>query len=247
MTELTVRAVWRYPVKSMLGQRIGEAEAGTHGVVGDRAWSLVDQESGMNLTARRQPELLLASARLAGTTIDEGVVITLPDGTETGDDEALSRWLQRDVRLVAAADGQAATFETQADETETGAWIHWDGPNGSFHDSSRSRISLVSTSTLGQWDLRRFRINVILDGEGEDDLVGRRFDLGDATLEATKRIDRCVMVTRPQAPSDGLDPLGRDLSVLKTINRDRDSYLGIGALIPASGRIAVGDQVVLAR
>ena len=66
MSELSVVDLWRFPVKSMLGERLNEASVGPAGITGDRAWSLVDRETGMHLTARRQPELLLASARLAG-------------------------------------------------------------------------------------------------------------------------------------------------------------------------------------
>ena len=53
---------------------------------------------------------------------------------------------------------------------------------GPFHDSPRIRLSLVSTGTLGTWDRRRFRANVVLDGAGEDALEGARCELGEARL-----------------------------------------------------------------
>ncbi len=243
MTDLTVTELWRYPVKSMLGERLPSAHIGLHGITGDRAWSLVDVESGANLTARREPELLLASARLAGPTVADGVIITLPDGTETDDDEALSAWLGRPVELRAAAPDRTGTFETQADASETGEWIRWEGPSGSFHDSTRRMVSLVSATTLRDWDRRRFRINVILDGDGEDDLVGRTVGLGGAILDVTRPIDRCVMTTRPQAAHDGEPSLERDLSVLKTINAERATFLGIGAVVPQPGLVTIGDGI----
>ncbi len=244
MSELTVVELWRYPVKSMLGERLRNADVGRHGITGDRAWSLLDVESGTNLTARRQPELLLASARLAGPTVDDGVIITLPDGTETDDDQTLSAWLGRPVELRAASAEATGTYETQLDENETGDWLRWQGPSGSFHDSTRTMVSLVSTTTLGSWDRRRFRINVILDGDGEDDLVGETVRLGGATLDVTKQIDRCVMTTRPQAANNGDGPLDRDLSVLKTINAERNSLLGIGALVSGAGSVSIDDRLV---
>ncbi|MEX2628057.1 MAG: MOSC N-terminal beta barrel domain-containing protein, partial [Ilumatobacteraceae bacterium] len=63
---MRVVELWRYPVKSLQGERIESCDVGEHGLVGDRAWGLVDQRSGYVLTARRVPELLMASARLVG-------------------------------------------------------------------------------------------------------------------------------------------------------------------------------------
>ena len=243
MTELTVNELWRYPVKSMLGERLESASIGSHGVIGDRAWSLVDLESGTSLTARRRPELLLASARLAGVTVDDGVVITLPDGTETDDNAILTVWLGQPTELREAVPDGTGTYETQLDIGETGDWIRWQGPAGSFHDSTRTKVSLVSTATLRDWDRRRFRTNVILNGDGEDDLVGQTIQLGGATLEVLKHIDRCVMTARPQAAHDGEPALDRDLSVLKTINHERGSLLGIGALVGNPGSVSIGDQL----
>lgn len=243
MSDLTVIELWRYPVKSLLGERLPTADVGRHGLAGDRAWSLVDLETGTNLTARRRPELLLAAARLAGSAVEDGVVITLPDGTETDDNRMLSRWLGQPVELRAAADGISGTYETQADLAETGDWFRWEGPTGSFHDSTRTMVSLVSTATLRDWDRRRFRVNVILDGDGEDELVGRSVQLGGATLDVAKHIDRCVMTTRPQAASGGESALERDLAVLKTINAERGSLLGIGALVAEPGSISLGHRL----
>ena len=115
-------------------------------------------------------------------------------------------------------------------------WDAFPGAQGAFHDSSRTRVSLVSTATLGTWDRRRFRANVVLAGEGEDALVGRRVRLGGAELDVVKQIDRCVMVTRPQPGG-----IGRDTGVLKTIHRQREGYLAVGALVTRPGPVAVGD------
>jgi uncharacterized protein YcbX len=99
-------------------------------------------------------------------------------------------------------------------------------------------VSLVSTATIGAWDRRRFRSNVLLDGDGEDSLVGSRVTLGDAVIDVGMRIERCVMTVRPQP--GGIE---RDLQVLRTIARERDTCLAIGALVTQAGRIAVGDAL----
>ena len=242
--DLRVTELWRYPVKSMLGEQLTEVDVGQHGMIGDRGWALFDTESGFHLTGRREPELLMASARLAGPTVEDGVIVTLPDGTETDDDQELSRWLGRSVTLAPAGSEVAGTFETPLDDTdEDGGWGQWTGPAGSFHDSTRTMVSLVSNATMGRWDRRRFRINVILDGSDEDSLVGSSLSLGTTRLHVTKQIARCVMVTRPQPAVDDESALDRDLDVLRTINRDRESLLGIGALVANPGRVALGDAI----
>jgi len=244
---MQVQQIWRFPVKSMQGERLTEAMIGPAGIEGDRGWALLDVESGKHLTARRSPELLFASARLAGPTVADGVRITLPNGTETDSDHTLSDWLGRPVRLQAASDDVEGHFETQADETETGDWFTWDGPSNSFHDSGRAQISLVSASAFGDWDRRRFRINVVLDESGDVDLVGQRIGLGGAEVEVLKQIDRCVMTTRPQPAfedAQGSEPaIERDLDVLRTINRDFATFLGVGANTVTPGAVAVGDAV----
>ena len=62
--------------------------------------------------------------------------------------------------------------------------------------------------------------------------------LGEATLSVGQHIERCVMVTRPQP--GGID---KDLGVLRTIARERDARLAIGALVDAPGTVAVGDAL----
>jgi uncharacterized protein len=241
---MRVTQLWRYPVKSLQGERLDAADVDEHGLVGDRRWALFDLETGNGLTARRVPELLLASARLHP---DGSVGIRLADGTETTDDVALSRWLGRDVTLRAAADtGEAPTYENPlvADDGAESEWSTWQGPTEVFHDSTRTNVSLCSEATLARFapidEVRRFRFNVLLDGTdgSEDTLIAGPARLGSVRVDVTKPIARCVMVTRPQP--GGIE---RDTSVLKRINRERASCLGIGALVRSPGTIAVGDEL----
>lgn len=230
---MRVVGLWRFPVKSLGGEALAESDVLSAGLKGDRAWGIRDSTTGYVLTARREPKLLLARARLAEAG---DVEIWLPDGTLTGDDAVLSDWLGRPVQLVRAELG-SATFEGVSDPGTERNWETWQVPPGAFHDSSDARVTILSTGSLGNWDLRRFRANVIVDGAGEDELVGKVVALGTCLLEVTARVGRCVMVTRPQP---GLE---RDLDVLKTINRERGGCLSVGALVRRLGRVAVGDTV----
>jgi uncharacterized protein YcbX len=230
---MKVAAIWRYPVKSLQGEPLARAEVGRHGIAGDRGWAIVDDATGFTLTARREPRLLFARA-----SVDEsGLRITLDDGTTPHTDDDLSDWLGRRVRLDEAGQ-RGGLFETPADaEDEGGEWLQWRGPGGAFHDSARTKVSLVSAETLGDWDARRFRSNVVLDGNGEDELVGSSITIGSTQLAVLKRIDRCVVVTRAQPD------LGRDLEVLRTINRERSTCLGVGATVTRPGQMRVGDEL----
>jgi uncharacterized protein YcbX len=237
MTDLRVSEIWRYPIKSVGGERVAVATVTDLGIVGDRGWGIFDVETDTVLTARRTPELLFASALLSGAD----VTITLPDGSELSSadescNEQLSVWLKRPVELRAAGE-EGGTYEVPLDFENDENWVSWQGPGGAWHDSEASRVSLVSRDTMREWDQRRFRANVILEGAGEDDLVGIHINLGTTELAVMKAIDRCVIVTRPQP---GLE---RDLDVLRTINAERATNLSIGALVVTEGTISEGDAL----
>jgi hypothetical protein len=110
-----VAALWRYPVKSMQGEALDEARLGAAGVVGDRAYAVVEVGTGRVASAkhpRKWGALFACRARFvapprAGAP-PPAVAVTLPDGERVVSDDrgvhaALSRALGRAVRLVAAA------------------------------------------------------------------------------------------------------------------------------------------------
>jgi uncharacterized protein YcbX len=235
---MRVLELWRYPVKSLQGEQLESVAVTGDGLEGDRRFAIYDLETGFGLTARRVPELLFASARLRG---DGSVDLTLPDGSPAHDDDGLSAWLGRRVALRTLDAEEPRRYESPVvdfeHETERD-WAPFDGAPGAFHDSPRARVSLVSTATIGSWDRRRFRSNVLLDGDGEDSLVGSQVTLGDAVIDVGMRIERCVMTVRSQPGG-----IGRDLRVLRTIARERDACLAVGALVTQPGRVSVGDAL----
>jgi len=99
---MRIEQLWRYPGKSLLGERLPTLRFVDDGIEGDRMWGIQDPRDGRILTARREPRLLYVSSRLAASNLP---VITLPDGQEvagTGPaiDAALSAWLGNSVTLV---------------------------------------------------------------------------------------------------------------------------------------------------
>ncbi len=100
---MQVTEVWRYPVKSMVGERVDEAELGERGMVGDRAWAVRDEVRGGIRGAKKIGGLMRLGAAYADGP-GSAVTITLPDGTTTTTDDpgaaaAVSRALDHEVTL----------------------------------------------------------------------------------------------------------------------------------------------------
>jgi uncharacterized protein YcbX len=229
---LSVREIWRYPVKSMMGEQLEVAQLGPHGIAGDRAWAVRDEVTGTILTGRREPRLLTAVARL----VDARPVIELPDGRHATSSYELSAWLDRPVEFVQAG-STPGTYENPLDVDGESNWVSWQGPTGSFHDGS-STVSLVSTGTLVDFEPARFRINVILDGEGEDALVEHDATIGSVGVHVRKPIDRCIMVARAQRG------IAADLSVLKRVIAERNNRMGVGATVYRPGTLSLGERLL---
>ena len=111
----SVAELWRFPVKSMKGEQLQEVTVTEQGVLGDRAYALIDGETGKVVSAKSVklfPDLLACQAAFVAPSRAEGelppVRIDLPNGTSvTGDssdvDRALSAHFRRDVRLARVA------------------------------------------------------------------------------------------------------------------------------------------------
>ena len=106
-----VVSIWRYPVKSMAGERLVTADIGELGLHADRMWAVRDLELGCTTGAKRLPMLMWCTARYASPPpADAGpgnapeVVIGFPDGSEVssadpGVHRRLSEYVDRDVEL----------------------------------------------------------------------------------------------------------------------------------------------------
>lgn len=226
---MRVTEIWRYPVKSLGGETLTTAPVDDRGIEGDRGWGVYDPATGMVLTGRREPGLLFLSARLVAGRPE----IRTDRGTVLPDDAALSDHLGRPVELRSADDGPG-TFENPMDIDHDADWVQWQSAGTTFHDG-RSTVSLATEREFGAWDRRRFRINVIVDGDAIT--TEGPMTVGQVGFRVRKPIERCVMVSRAQPG------IGRDLSVLKTIIREHDNQLGVGAIVTTPGTISIGDEL----
>jgi uncharacterized protein YcbX len=111
----SVAALWRFPVKSMQGEQLREVEVTARGIVGDRAYALIDAETGKVASAKSVklfPELLVCRAAFVAAPQAEReappVRIDLPNGksvtSDSSDvDRTLSAHFRREVRLARVA------------------------------------------------------------------------------------------------------------------------------------------------
>src|SRR5215210_3407283 len=124
----TIRALWRFPVKSMLGEELDAADLTEGGIVGDRAYAIRDRETGKVASAKhskRWPNLLDCRATFVepprpGDELPP-VRIDLADGTSVLSDApdvdaVLSRFFGRDVELASAADNGYTIDQYHPDE-----------------------------------------------------------------------------------------------------------------------------------
>ncbi|HEX9713077.1 MAG TPA: MOSC domain-containing protein [Actinomycetota bacterium] len=235
----TVAALWRYPVKSLLGEQLTRARLTAGGIEGDRGLAIVDRGTGEVLSGRRVPGLLEGRALLER----DGVKISLPGGEVVAAveaDDAVSAWLGRDIRI---AEPDAARPVIADEDGES-----FRGMAGTFFDSSP--VHVVTTATMahlealypeGMFDPRRFRPNIVVDagdeGPVEQAWVGRTIRVGKVLLAIRKPCRRCVMTTLEQ------DDLPHDRGILRTVAREADNTVGVYALVEQRGEIAVEDVV----
>lgn len=100
--------IWRYPVKSMIGERIASTEVNSRGVVGDRAWAIRDERVGAIRGAKKLPGLMKLAARYRDAPSPDRAgpaEIELPDGT-----------------LVMSDSKQAAELVGKAIDAEVSLW-----------------------------------------------------------------------------------------------------------------------------
>lgn len=247
-----VDQLWRFPVKSLQGERVDSLTFDDSHAAGDREWAFFDVASGKALSAKRWPPLLFGAARSeAGGT----VVVTLPDGTEleAGDpglDGAASAWLGHEVALRRPSETAGAPFEMYTDPTDDASpTFDFATPPGHFGDLASAHlltdVSLAAAAALhpdGDWDVRRFRPTAFIalaGGEGfvEDAWIGEAVEIGTAAFSPFMPTVRCSMPTRAQP---GLD---RDADIARTLSRHHDLNLGVYCSLARPGRLSVGDDV----
>jgi uncharacterized protein len=235
-----IEAIFRYPVKSMRGESLDAAALGWHGIEGDRrfAFRRLDVSGGFPwLSASSLPELINFT----------------PQRPEDSNGEAAPTH-------VRTPEGEEMPLFGEALTAEVGR--RYGGPvqmmqlkHGIFDEAS---ISVIADSTVREIcrladqgaDVRRFRPNILLRSAraapfDEDQWVGGVLTFGQAddapSVAVTMRDVRCGMVN---FDPDGGDPAPK---ILKAVVRANQNNAGIYATVTRTGRLEVGQTVVLHR
>ena len=244
--------VWRYPVKSMLGEQLEQAEVEPSGIQGDRQWAVVDADSGVSLSAKRYAALLTCRA----WTNDSEVLIVMPDGSEfpAGSIDvanSLSELLGRQVVTRSAEATQKIRHEFPTAITEgEGEPFLWEPGTSAFFD--RAPLHLLTTATLAElrrlqpesaFVRARFRPNFVIDtaeaGFIENEWMDKDLNLGSVTCRVIDLKPRCVMVTRSQGD------LPTDVGVIRTIIKNNDGNAGVELRALEPGTVCRGNEVIV--
>ena len=232
-----IKAIFRYPVKSMTGVPLDRADLGWHGLNGDRRFAfrrLVDQGGFPWLSASRLPQLLLYKP-VGQAQVDKDLPthVRTPDGAEL---ELESEDLRNEVSQRHGSPVQLMQLK-----------------HGIFDEAA---VSLINVATIREvereadrpLEVLRFRPNILIESHGvepfaEDKWVGKtlRFGTDDdgPAVSITLRDLRCVMIN--------LDPetAEADSSVMKAALRLNTNHAGVYATVIRSGELRIDQKVYL--
>jgi uncharacterized protein YcbX len=271
VTRATVAGLYRYPVKSMLGEPLEAVEISDRGLSGDRRFVLLDTETG-KVASAKVPRLWRELLRCTATLTEAGPRIAGPDGTEVPTDAALSALVGRGVALTDApppagtldrsrpeqvlAAGQEA--EVEADTVQFGSAA----PPGTFFDFAP--VHVVTTSTLrriaelsprGTAQTQRYRPNLVIDTDGAEGFVeqtwtGRHLHIADGPiLRVIASTPRCAIPTLAHGDlprdADALRVLARHNRTPALPGRAPEPCAGVYAQVVRGGWVREGAVVRL--
>ena len=219
----SVVEIWRYPVKSMAGERLDECAITDRGLEGDRRWAFIDHSpnrDGKWFNIKQHAPLMTYHARLVDGALD----LVAPEGASVALDASLVR-----------------RFEAEAARP-----IELRELPGQNFDAAHVLIVNLATVRLFEreagmaLDHRRFRANLYVDGiEPEEELrwLGRVIRAGEAELEVVDRCERCKVITMDPDTTEARP------EVLKLLVERHDERLGMYCQVVRPGRVAIGDSV----
>ena len=270
-----VAQLWRYPVKSMLGEQVEHSDVSESGLAGDRRLALIDRETG-KVASAKAPRLWRSLLACSAALDEDAVRIEVPGAkplwsTDAAVDEALSAYTGRAVHLADTAPPDAVLDRSVPDQVLLGgieaevdstlSHIGGAAPPGNFFDFAP--LHLITTGTLRRIaelgdvpdaDVRRFRPNLVLDtpetGFLEAGWHERELRIGESLrLRVICSTPRCAVPTLEHGA------LPRNAEVLRTLARHHrippladwspEPCAGVYAHVLEPGPIEVGDPVRL--
>lgn len=271
----TVGSLWRYPVKSMMGEELNAAEVTERRLLGDRTYALVDCADGKVATAknpRKWPHLFDFRATFidpeSAAAHPAPVRITLPDGTmltslQADCDRILSRALSREVKLnslghsdlsSSSKTGTLYSEEYRPAGPDTGeAVADFPLPPGTFFDAAS--VHLLTIATLdrlaelyprGRFEVRRFRPNiVILPASGASGFIETAWVGHTLAIGDEVRLAITAPCFRCVMTTLPQGDLPADPGILRTVAQQNHGQVGVYSTPARCGTICRGDSVRL--
>ena len=226
-----IAELWRYPVKSMLGERCECLHIESRGVRGDRLFAIRDAQgklgSGKHTRRFSRIDGLFEFQSRYRNNVPQ---VRFPDGEEMSGDmpgihEALSDALGLPVTLVREA--EVSHFDSAPIHLVTSASLAW------------LRAALPEAGI----DARRFRPNLVIEMPGsvliEQTWIGKRLRIGEVELQVGETTERCGMAAFAQSE------LPKAPRVLKHITQHADLKFGVYAKVAVPGVIRMHDPVTV--
>ncbi|MGR6972364.1 MOSC domain-containing protein [Streptomyces cynarae] len=269
----SVVGLWRYPVKSMLGEELNASGITEHGLVGDRRFAVVDKATGRVAGAKNPRKwgnffdfrAAYVEPPKMGSKLP-AVRLTLPDGTAVTSDhphlaQILSEALGREV-VLAQAQGEGEFPGATAEEywpdmaglDHRDTVTEWEMPAGTFFDIAV--VHLVTTATIdrlralypdGRFEVRRFRPNIVVaTGPDEQGFVENDWVGHVLAIGDEVRLQVTGPCSRCVMITLPQGDLPQDAGILRTAAQHNQVNVGVYADVVASGTIRRGDAVMLA-
>lgn len=266
----SVAALWRYPVKSMLGEELNDAEVTERGLLGDRQFAVLDTATGKVAGAKNPRKwgnfLDFSAAYVEPPQLGlelPAVRLTLPDGTAVTSGQfdlpqILSGVLGRAVALAEARQAGESSGGTAEEywpdlegldfrETVT----DFDLPPGTFFDIAT--VHLLTTATIdrlralypqGRFEVRRFRPNIVVaTGPEEKGFVEDDWIGHTVAIGDRVRLRVTGACTRCVMTTLPQGDLPKDSGILRTAAEHNHVNVGVYAEVITGGAIHRGDPV----
>ena len=268
----SVVGLWRYPVKSMMGEELNAAEVTEGGLVGDRRFALVDPSTG-KIAGAKNPRKWGNFFDFRAAYVEPprresklpAVRLTLPDGTVVTSDQPdlaqiLSKALGREVAFAAAkGDGEAsgATAEEYWPDMEgldfRDTVTDFELPAGTFFDLAV--VHLLTTATIdklrelypqGRFEIRRFRPNIVVATDPEEHGFVENDWIG-RTVAIGDKVRLRITGACPRCVMTTLPQgdLPEDAGILRAAAQHNQANVGVYADVIEAGAIERGDAVTL--
>jgi uncharacterized protein YcbX len=268
----SVVALWRYPVKSMMGEELNSCEVTDRGLLGDRRFAVVDRSTGKVGGAKNPRKwgnffdfrAAYAEPPKTGARVSP-VRITLPDGTVVTSEQAdleqvLSRAFGRGVAFQEARPGDGAAGATAEEYWPDMAGLDYrdtvtdfEMPAGTFFDIAV--VHLLTTATInhlralypqGRFETRRFRPNIVISALGEEQGFAENDWVG-RTVAIGGNVRLAITEPCPRCVMITLPQgdLPKDSGILRTAAQHNGVNVGVYASVLSGGTIRRGDPVTL--